>query len=151
MELSERYGEHVDFVCTGHGGPYALSLAKFLLDNNVDIEENAKHIAYTILWVAEEVDTTVGGLPDVLIIKDRKEPVKDIREVVEKLDEDSIRKIMKKIKEDKRRLPFPRTVLLYAFLFRCGTVSLVPPRLSIIESWVVIEPNSMRPPSPTHP
>ena len=105
MELSERYGEHVDFVCTGHGGPYALSLAKFLLDNNVDIEENAKHIAYTILWVAEEVDTTVGGLPDVLIIKDRKEPVKDIREVVEKLDEDSIRKIMKKIKEDKRKFP----------------------------------------------
>ena len=101
----EGYGEHVDFVCTGHGGPYALSLAKFLLDNNVDIEENAKRIAYTLLWVAEEVDTAVGGLPDVLIIKDRKEPVKDIREIVEKLDEDPIRKIMKKIKEDKRKLP----------------------------------------------
>jgi len=101
----EGYGEHVDFVCTGHGGPYALSLAKFLLDDKAGIEENAKRIAYTILWVAEDVDTTVGGLPDVLIIKDRKEPVKNVKEVVEKLDEDLIRRIMEKVKEDKRRLP----------------------------------------------
>jgi len=101
----EGYGEHVDFVCTGHGGPYALSIAKFLLDNKVDIEENAKRIAYTILWVAEDVDTTVGGLPDVLIIKDREEPVKNAEEAVEKLDEKLIRQIMNKVKEDRRKLP----------------------------------------------
>jgi len=101
----EGYGEHVAFVCTGHGGSYALSLAKFLLDYKVDIEENAKRIAYTILWVAEDVDTTVGGFPDVLIIKDRKEPAENVKEIVKKLDEGLIRKIMEKVKEDKRRLP----------------------------------------------
>ena len=65
--------------------PYALSLAKFLLDESVDVEENAKRIAYIILWVVEEVDTTVGGTPDVLIIKDRREPVKNVKEIVENL------------------------------------------------------------------
>lgn len=101
----EGYGEYVDFVCTGHGGPYALPIAKFLLNEDEDVEENARRIAYIISWIAEDVDTAVGGIPDVLIIKDRKEPEEKEEEIVEKLDEDKVREMIEKVKEDKKRLP----------------------------------------------
>ncbi len=64
------YGEVVEFLCTGHGGPYATSLAKFLLKKDLNVDENAKRIAFIISWVAEDVDVTVGGDPDVVIIRD---------------------------------------------------------------------------------
>lgn len=99
----EGYGEHIDFVCTGHGGPYALSIAKFLLDEDENVEENARRIAYIISWIAEDVDTAVGGIPDVPIIKDRKEPKEE--EIVERLNENTVKEILEKVKEDKEKLP----------------------------------------------
>jgi len=101
----EGYGEHVDFVCTGHGGPYALSIAKFLLDEDENVEENARRIAYIISWIAEDVDTAVGGIPDVLIIKDRKEPKEEEEEIVERLNENTVKEILETVKEDKEKLP----------------------------------------------
>lgn len=99
----EGYGEHIDFVCTGQGGPYALSIAKFLLDEDENVEENARRIAYIISWIAEDVDTAVGGIPDVPIIKDRKEPKEE--EIVERLNENTVKEILEKVKEDKEKLP----------------------------------------------
>lgn len=65
-----RYGEAVDLLCTGHGGSYATSLAKFLLKKDLDVVENDKRVAFTISWIAEDVDVTVDGDPDVIIVRD---------------------------------------------------------------------------------
>ena len=64
------YGERVNFICSGHGGPYATSLAKYLLSPDLSVEENAKLIAFVISWVSEELDATVGGRPLVAMIRD---------------------------------------------------------------------------------
>lgn len=67
------YGEQVSFRCSGHGGQYAYSIAKFLCGPNIcerlDTDEIAKRIAYIISWVSEDIDSTVGGLPSVVIMK----------------------------------------------------------------------------------
>jgi len=102
---SRGYGEHLEFVCTGHGGPYALSLAKYLLDPSKDVVENGKRIAYIISWVGEEVDTTVGGKPDVLIIRDREgAPQSENEKIIEVLPSDVVDQITEKVKDDKSRL-----------------------------------------------
>lgn len=100
----EGYGEYSKFVCTGHGGPYALSLAKYLLDPQKTTEENGKRIAYIISWIAEEIDTSVGGIPDIIIIKDR-EKHEENTPIIEYMDKEEIKQIMEKVKEHKRNLP----------------------------------------------
>jgi hypothetical protein len=64
------YSESVDFICTGHGGPYAMTLAKFLFHRGLCRKEAARRIAFVTSWVAEDVDVTVGGEPDVVIVYD---------------------------------------------------------------------------------
>jgi 20S proteasome alpha/beta subunit len=68
------YGEKVGFRCTGHGGTYAYSLAKFLFGSNIapprSTQDVARLIAFVISWVAEDVDSTVGGSPQVVMLKD---------------------------------------------------------------------------------
>jgi len=66
------YGEGIDFRCTGSGGPYATTLAKFLHKKEESVEDNARKIAFVIHWVSEDVDTNVGGIPQVAIIRDGK-------------------------------------------------------------------------------
>jgi len=95
------YGEAVDFLCTGHGGPYATSLAKFLLKKDLDVYENAKRVAFIISWVAEDVDVTVGGDPDVVVIKDSEVPT---TEPIERLNETVIKDMKNKAKEFKEKL-----------------------------------------------
>jgi len=69
------------------------------------VEENGKRIAYIILWVGEEVDTTVGGKPDVIIIRDREGvPQSENEKIVETLPSDVIDQIAEKVKADKSRL-----------------------------------------------
>lgn len=84
------YGEEVRFRCTGHGGTYAYCLAKFLCDPRIASERSvsdiAHLIAFVISWVAEDVDSTVGGTPQVAMLKDGK------REV-ELLDDESMKAI----------------------------------------------------------
>ena len=76
---SEGYGEKVSFMCSGHGGNYAYSLAKFLygprLASKLSVDDVAKRMAFTISWVSEDVDSTVGGNPDVFIVKDNNPKV----------------------------------------------------------------------------
>jgi len=95
------YGEATRFRCSGHGGPYAMSIAKFLLREDFTVEENAKRVAFIIAYIAEDVDTTVGGEPMVAMVYDtetRKE------KPVEYLSEDVIKEMIEKAKETKRRL-----------------------------------------------
>jgi len=99
----EGYGERIDFVCSGHGGPYATSLAKFLLDKKLTVDENAKRTAFIISYVAEDVDVSVGGSPVIAMIKDsEKQPV---QEAVRFLEDNIVEKMVTKAKESKEKLP----------------------------------------------
>ena len=62
---ADGYGELASFVCTGHGGPYAQTLSKFLCDvNSLTVIDAAARAAFIISWVsAGELDSTVGGKP----------------------------------------------------------------------------------------
>jgi len=95
------YGEAVDFLCTGHGGSYATSIAKFLLDRNLNVIENAKRIAFTIAWIAEDVDVTVGGMPDIIYIRDSRTPEDN---PIKRLSEDTILKMIEKARDIKSKL-----------------------------------------------
>lgn len=67
---SDGYGETIKLRCSGSGGDYATTLAKFLHSENESVEENAKRAAFVIHWVSEQVDVHVGGEPQVAIIRD---------------------------------------------------------------------------------
>ena len=95
------YGEAVEFLCTGHGGRYATSLAKFLLRRDLDVIENAKRVAFIISWVAEDVDVTVGGDPHVVIIRDSDTPSES---PIEELDMNTINSMKAKAREMKEKL-----------------------------------------------
>lgn len=91
------YGERVNFICSGHGGPYATSLARYLLSQELTVEENAKLIAFVISWVSEELDATVGGRPLVAMIRDYDESITY-------LDDDVIDDMMDKAQIAKKEL-----------------------------------------------
>lgn len=96
------YGELTKFVCSGHGGPYATSLAKFLLKGELSAEENARRIAFVIAYIAEEVDTSVGGKPMIALIRDRKEETK--KKPIEYLDKRVVEEMIEKANETRRNL-----------------------------------------------
>lgn len=93
---SQGYGEQSSFLCSGHGGPYAYSLAKFLCEPHLvpdlSVNEVARRLAFVIAWVANDVDTTVGGTPQVAIVKDESPKVEYLPD-----------KIIKEIEEDVKR------------------------------------------------
>jgi len=100
------YGEQVEFMCTGHGGPYATTLAKFLLKRDLECLENAKRIAFIISWIAEDVDVTVGGDPVAAIIRDWTEPRPQEKEsVVEFLEPGVVNEMKNYVKRVKAELP----------------------------------------------
>ena len=96
------YGEQVTFRCSGHGGRYAYSVAKFLCGPHIcqklETNEVAKRIAYAILWVSEDVDSTVGGLPSVAMMKNDEQNVTY-------LEDEELKKIEKIVKNHRRDLP----------------------------------------------
>lgn len=65
------FSEEVDFVCVGHGSPYATALAKFLYAPELTVDKFSKIAIFLSTWV-ENVDATVGGIPDVVLITDDK-------------------------------------------------------------------------------
>jgi len=95
------YGEAVEFLCTGHGGPYATSLAKFLFDKSLGVEENARRAAFVISWVAEEVDVTVGGEPDVVYVRDSVVPTD---RPIERLSAEAVREMSERARRLKAEL-----------------------------------------------
>lgn len=98
---SAGYGELIPFLCSGHGGPYGYSLAKFLCGShiapNLSTSEVARRVAFTIAYVAEDVNSTVGGQPQVVILKDDSQDV-------EYLSQDVIREQETRAKEVKSNL-----------------------------------------------
>lgn len=91
------YGEATNFLCTCHGGTYATSIAKFLCRPDLSIKENAHMLAYVISWVSEDVDTTVGGTPQIAMIEDTKGDIGY-------LDNKSIEKMMRYAQDTKKDL-----------------------------------------------
>jgi len=72
---SQGYAEAVTSRCTGSGGPYATALVKFLYAPELSVEDNARRVAFAICWVAEAVDTNVGGRPKVGMIRDGEKQI----------------------------------------------------------------------------
>lgn len=105
---SEGYGEQVTFRCTGHGGDYAYSLAKFLYGSQLASESStkdiAKRVAFVISWIADDVDSMVGGNPDVFMVKDNNRNVEQLA----KEDVDEEIKHAKETKEGFSNLLFSR-------------------------------------------
>ena len=91
------YAESIRFICIGHGSPYATSISKFLYRRDASVEEMAKMIAFTIAWVAEDLDASVGGKPQVVMIKNENSSV-------EALGDNIVEEMEKKAKETKNRL-----------------------------------------------
>lgn len=86
------YGEQVTMRCSGHGGQYAYSLAKFLCDPRIcaqiSVEEIAKRIAFIILWVSDDVDSTVGGTPSVAMLRENQAEIEYLSdEILKDLDD----------------------------------------------------------------
>jgi 20S proteasome alpha/beta subunit len=94
------YGESVEMLCSGHGGPYATTLAKFLLDKNLDCNENARRAAFIISWVAEDVDITVGGDPEVAIVLDSTTPTGEPVKFLEQEAVNQMKELARKVKAD---------------------------------------------------
>lgn len=69
---SEGYGEIIRFRCSGSGGQYAHTLAKFLQDESQSAEENARRAAFVIGWISEDVSADVGGKPHVATLLNDK-------------------------------------------------------------------------------
>ena len=105
---SAGYGEKVTFRCAGHGADYAYSLAKFLCSAHLASKEStidiAKRVAFVISWIAEDVDSTVGGEPDVFIIRDNNPKI----EQLSKKDVDEEIEHSKKTKEGYSNLLFAK-------------------------------------------
>lgn len=91
------YGEQTNFLCSGHGGEYATSIAKFLCNRNLSVDENAKLVSFVISWISEDVDTTVGGDPTVKIIRDENIDI-------ELFDSEIVQKMVEKAKTTKENL-----------------------------------------------
>ncbi|MCL4309058.1 MAG: hypothetical protein M1126_06870 [Candidatus Thermoplasmatota archaeon] len=66
--ISGGYAERVRFVSIGHGSPYAQGIAKFLFRDSdaLNTTEAAKLASFVVCWVTEDLDTTVGGSPQVI-------------------------------------------------------------------------------------
>ncbi len=69
--IGQGYAEEVDFLCIGHGSPYATCLSKGLYKNNLSMERMAEIGIFLVSWV-ENVDSSVGGIPDVFFVKDEE-------------------------------------------------------------------------------
>jgi len=97
------YGEMVRFRCTGHGGQYAYSLAKFLCGPKISqshtVRDVALLIAFVIIWVSEDVDSTVGGTPQVAMLMNEKSDV----EFLSSQAIDPVRERVEEIKKDLKK------------------------------------------------
>lgn len=96
--LPQGYGEITrDLICIGSGSPYATSIIKFLCRADFSVKQNAWLAAFVISWVSEAVSRTVGGIPQVAMIRN------DIAEI-EYLDQDKIKSAKKKAEETRENL-----------------------------------------------
>ena len=80
--LPQGYGEITrDLICIGSGSPYANCIVKFLCDTKLSVEENAYLTAFVIFWVSEEVSRTVGGTPQVAMIRNENPSIEHLEQI----------------------------------------------------------------------
>jgi len=91
------YAEEVDFLCIGHGQPYATSLAQGLYRPNLTMERMAEIGIFLTTWV-EQVDSSVGGVPDVVFVENDKGIKNMERKKVEEIYNNAL-EITKKLPE----------------------------------------------------
>lgn len=113
--VGEGYSEEIDFLCIGHGSPYATCLSKNLYKTDLPIENMAEICIFLISWV-EGVDGSVGGVPDVVFVKDNegigKMNKSEIKQIYERSKEvgEKWGKILPKAIKDPKILDIPPTV-----------------------------------------
>lgn len=96
--LPQGYGEITrDLICIGSGSPYATCIIKFLCKTDLSVEENAYLAAFVIFWVSEEVSRTVGGTPQIAMIRNQKPKI-------EHLDSARIQDAKKKAEQARKNL-----------------------------------------------
>ena len=96
--LPQGYGEITrDLICLGSGSPYATCIVKFLCQTGLTVEQNAYLAAFVVFWVSEEVSRTVGGTPQVAMMRNEKP------EIVY-LDQARIEDARKKVEQARRNL-----------------------------------------------
>lgn len=94
------YGETESSLCMlGSGRPPAASIAKFIIDPSLSVEQNAPRIAFIIGWIREKVDSNVGGTPQVAMIKDSEAKVQYLPEA----EAEEAAKAGEKIRDDLRK------------------------------------------------
>jgi len=94
--LGNGYAEEIDFLCIGHGEPYATSIAQDLYHINLTMEAMAEIAIFIINWV-EKLDSSVGGIPDVIFVKNDKG--------ISDMDKAKVGEIYKKADEVTKKLP----------------------------------------------
>ncbi len=69
FEGGMRYGERMRTSgCIGSGADAAAAVWPFVFEPHLTMEDAARRAAFTIGWVADEVDRNVGGVPDVTML-----------------------------------------------------------------------------------
>jgi len=94
--LGNGYAEKIDFLCIGHGAPYATSIAQDLYHTSLTMEAMAEIAIFIINWV-EKIDSSVGGIPDVVFVKNEKG--------INDMDKAKVEEIYKKASEVTKKLP----------------------------------------------
>lgn len=94
--MGNGYAEEIDFLCIGHGAPYATSIAQGLYHTSLTMEAMAEIAIFIINWV-EKVDSSVGGIPDVVFVKNEKGIID--------MDKAKVEEIYKKAGEVTKKLP----------------------------------------------
>ena len=90
------YAEEIDFLCMGHGARYATSIAQGLYHQGLIMETMAEIGIFIVNWV-EELDSSVGGIPDVVFVKDEKG--------ISNMDKAKVEEIYKKAGVITKKLP----------------------------------------------
>jgi len=96
------YGEKTAMICSGSGGRYATTLAKFLLKRDLTVEELAKRAVFIIAYVAEDVDVQVGGQPSAVMIRDTEQVTPN---PLQYINQNELEKMVEKAKQVKENLP----------------------------------------------
>ena len=82
------YAEEVSFLCIGHGATYATSIAQGLYQKTLDMKAMAEIAVFLIGWVSN-VDTAVGGIPDVVFVENEKGCSEMNKPEIHKIHEDT--------------------------------------------------------------
>ncbi|GAI47104.1 unnamed protein product, partial [marine sediment metagenome] len=105
------YGQKIKYTClVGHGCQYARTIAKYLFpqDNkkgttSLECNEIVQRISSCIYWVADGVDSYVGGDPQIVYILDKEPDVK-----VGRYNKGKIQKKVKEFKNNLKNINFEK-------------------------------------------